>query len=170
MDAARTQILRTEEELERIDRDMKKCVGSGVPIEFEELKEMIGDIRTIFASTKERIYDAVIKDLETKANEFYQLLTKGNNVIGGNLKFTKTSYDAIQVEVLTQYGDKLSGASEGFQRMKKIAIVMAIISSKIEINILHIHLLLTHRSQRLVRTLSTTSSMLYLMCLIKASL
>lgn len=131
MDAARTQILRTEEELERIDRDMKKCVGSGVPIEFEELKEMIGDIRTIFASTKERIYDAVIKDLETKANEFYQLLTKGNNVIGGNLKFTKTSYDAIQVEVLTQYGDKLSGASEGFQRMKKIAIVMAIISSKI---------------------------------------
>lgn len=131
MDAAQMQIKRTEEDLERIERDMRKCVGSGVPVAIEELKEVIGDVRTIFANTKERIYDAVINELETKANGFYQLLTKGNNVVGGTLKFTKTSYDAIQVEVLTQLGDKLSGASEGFQRMKKIAIVMAIISSKI---------------------------------------
>lgn len=131
MDAAKTQIKRTEEELERIDRDMRKYVGSGVPVELEELNEIISDVKIIFANTKDRIYDAVINELETKANEFYQLLTKGNNVVGGKLKFTKTSYDAIQVEVLTQLGDKLSGASEGFQRMKKIAIVMAIISSKI---------------------------------------
>lgn len=90
--------------------------------------------------------------------------------MGGKLKFTKTSYDAIQVEVLTQLGDKLSGASEGFQRMKKIAIVMAIISSKLEINILLIHLLQTLRSRLLVKTLSITSLMLSLGFLTRALL
>lgn len=66
-----------------------------------------------------------------KSNEYYRLLTEGNNVIGGTMRFEKTSYDSIEVKVINDKGDELSGASEGFQRMKKIAVIMAIISSKV---------------------------------------
>lgn len=131
MSAAKKHIGELEEEIKRIDTEMRKCVGKDIPNEYQDMVDVIGDARSIFSNTQQRIYDTVINDLETKSNKFYQLLTSGNNVIGGNLKFTKTAYDAIQVDVLTQFGDRLSGASEGFQRMKKIAIVMAIISSKI---------------------------------------
>lgn len=52
MDAAKTQIKRTEEELERIDRDMRKYVGSGVPVELEELNEIISDVKIILQTQK----------------------------------------------------------------------------------------------------------------------
>ena len=131
MNKAKKHIGELEEEIKRIEAEMRKCVGKDIPGEYQDMVDIIGDAQTIFSNTQQRIYDTVINDLEIKSNKFYQLLTKGNNVVGGNLKFSKTAYDAIQVDVLTQLGDRLSGASEGFQRMKKIAIVMAIISSKI---------------------------------------
>lgn len=46
-------------------------------------------------------------------------MTEGNNVLGRTMSFEKTSYDAIEVEVINDEGDEVFGASEGFQRMKK---------------------------------------------------
>lgn len=105
--------------------------GDKVPAQYAELVDVISDATQIFDNTKKRIYDEVISNLEKKSNEYYKLLTEGNNVLGGTMRFEKTSYDAIEVKVINDKGDELSGASEGFQRMKKIAVVMAIISSKI---------------------------------------
>jgi DNA sulfur modification protein DndD len=51
--------------------------------------------------------------------------------MGGTMVFEKTPFDTIEVKVLTDTGSELTGASEGFQRMKKIAVVMAIISSRL---------------------------------------
>lgn len=114
-----------------LDQKMANLGGSEVPAAYSELKDIIGDAQQIFLNTKARIYDEVINNLEQKANDFYSKLTKNNNISGGQMKFKKTPYDTVEVKVLTETGDELSGASEGFQRMKKIAIVMAIISSKI---------------------------------------
>lgn len=105
--------------------------GDGVPSQYTELVDIISDAAQIFDNTKKRIYDEVISNLEKKSNEYYRLLTEGNNVIGGTMRFEKTSFDTIEVKVINEKGDELSGASEGFQRMKKIAVIMAIISSKV---------------------------------------
>ncbi len=105
--------------------------GDGVPPQYNELVDIILDATLIFDNTKKRIYDDVLSNLEMKSNEYYRLLTEGNNVIGGTMRFEKTSYDSIEVKVINDKGDELSGASEGFQRMKKIAVIMAIISSKV---------------------------------------
>lgn len=102
-----------------------------MPVEYSEMKEIVEDVRDIFANVKERIYDEVITTLEKNANYFYQELTKGNAVYGGHLKFERTSYESIDIKPVDIRGNLLTEASEGFQRMKKVAIVMAIISSKI---------------------------------------
>lgn len=118
------QIIETEKEI-------KKLVGGETSDSYEVLKDILKDVNDIFTNTKERIYDRVIGSLEEKSNGFYRALTEGNKVIGGNLKFTKTDFDSISIEVITDRGDVYYGASEGFQRMKKLAVVMAIISSKL---------------------------------------
>lgn len=129
--AADQQIQNAEEDIKRIDQDMKKCGGKDVPQEYEDMKDLIDDARIMFSNMKERIYNEVISTLEKKANHFYQELTKGNAVYGGHLKFERTSYDTIDINVVDARGNQLTEASEGFQRMKKVAIVMAIISSKL---------------------------------------
>jgi len=70
--------------------------------------------------------------LEVNSNNHFQRLTYGNNVKGGILKFKKTPNDTISLEVVDSYGNTITGQSEGFQRMKKLAIVMAIITAKRE--------------------------------------
>ena len=128
--SANIEGLRLENELKTWDRKMSEYGGAAVPQSFSNLKEVVEDVQGIFERTKQRIYNEVIDTLEKKSNEYYQLLTSGNNVEGGKLSFSKTSYDSIQLKVYNEAGGELTGASEGFQRMKKIAVLMAIISSK----------------------------------------
>ncbi len=105
--------------------------GGGISLQYTELVDIISDATQIFDNTKKRIYDEVLSNLEMKSNEYYRLLTEGNNVIGGTMRFEKTSYDIIEVKVINEKGDELSGASEEFQRITKMAVVMAIISYKV---------------------------------------
>lgn len=117
--------------LTTINANIKSACKDIDTSELECLRDIIGDVDIIFTNTKERIYDKVISNLEIKTNEYYSQLTIGNNVLGGQIKFERTSHDSIEIEVFNASGATLSGASEGYQRMKKIAVVMAIISSKI---------------------------------------
>lgn len=128
--SAGEQSERLDAELKSWDKKLSEYGGAAVPQSFRDQKEVIEDIQGVFARTKQRIYDEVVDALEKKSNSFYQKLTAGNNVEGGKLSFTKTSYDSIQLKVYNEAGGELTGASEGFQRMKKIAVLMAIISSK----------------------------------------
>lgn len=118
-------------QLKEIESQIKISCKSVETSDLEHLKEILADVDAIFTSTKERIYDRVISQLQAKTNEYYTKLTEGNNVLGGTIRFERTSHDSIEIEVLNASGAALYGASEGFQRMKKIAVVMAIISSKI---------------------------------------
>lgn len=118
-------------QLKEIENQVKTSCKSVETTDLEHIKEILEDVDIIFTSTKERIYERVISQLQTKTNEYYSKLTEGNNVLGGSIRFERTSHDSIEIEVLNASGATLYGASEGFQRMKKIAVVMAIISSKI---------------------------------------
>lgn len=122
--------LRTE--LESVERNMSNLDGARhVPVGYINLRDAVMDAQAIFENTRKRIYDEVIAKLEKRSNDFYAKLTAGNNVMGGTMKFERTDLDTIEVKVLTNNGSELTGASEGFQRMKKIAVVMAIISSRL---------------------------------------
>lgn len=130
LNSATAQVNKLKDDLKVVDKRLSEFGGAAVPQSYKDLKEIIFDAQAVFDRTKQRIYDEVIDTLEKKSNEFYQKLTAGNNVEGGKLSFSKTSYDSIQLKVFNEAGGELTGASEGFQRMKKIAVLMAIISSK----------------------------------------
>ena len=118
--------------LKKIGEDIKNCKTGGVDNGYEKTKEYLIDIEGIFYQTQVRVFDKVLKKLEYYSNYHFQKLTTGNNVNGGILKFKKTPNDTISLEVEDSNGNSITGQSEGFQRMKKLAIVMAIIASKRE--------------------------------------
>lgn len=118
-------------DITKIDEDLATLSSTQMSRSAKKLKDIVTDAQTIFTSTKKRIYDEVLQKLEALSNTYYEKLTIGNDAMRGILHFSKTPEDTVIIKVLDDNGFDVTGASEGFQRMKKIAVVMAIISSNI---------------------------------------
>ena len=88
-------------------------------------------IEEIFLNSKDRIFDEILESLEFNANEKYSELTQGNLSAGGKLVFSKQIDGTVQVNIKNINDGELTGLGTGFQRMKQLSIIMAIISSKI---------------------------------------
>jgi len=97
---------------------------------YEDFAKMMKAIDEVIRQTKDDIFDRTIESLAKEANEKYQALTKGNQVSGGQLRFVRDR-DIVNVSIRDVQNGEITGLGTGFQRMKQLAIVMAVISSKI---------------------------------------
>jgi DNA sulfur modification protein DndD len=97
---------------------------------YEDFADLMKKINDIIVQTKDDIYDRTIKALAEQANEKYTALTSGNQSSGGQLRFER-NHDVVNVSIRDVQNGEITGLGTGFQRMKQLAIVMAIISSKI---------------------------------------
>jgi len=86
------------------------------------------DLRDAVQRTRVRVFDAMILKLEEKANQHFQNLIKHNEIEGGILKFEKNPRGTIDFKYVDEEDNEVTGASEGFQRMKVLAVLMAVIS------------------------------------------
>lgn len=97
---------------------------------YEDFAELMKKINDIIVQTKDDIYDRTIMALSKEANKKYIELTHGNQSSGGNLRFER-NHDVVNVSIRDVNNGEITGLGTGFQRMKQLAIVMAVISSKI---------------------------------------
>ena len=100
-----------------------------IPQGFKDNYSIAIDLAKATYNAKERVYDNMIKLLEKHSNEHFQNLIKNNDLAGGILKFEKTPASSINFNYLDSKNNIVYGSSEGFQRMKKFSVVMAIISA-----------------------------------------
>lgn len=119
------------DQLEKINSKLSKKQGNEQVIKAKQLYEDMQCIAQMFASTKERIFDGIVAKLQTVANTMYGDLTAGNQTLGGKLVFDREDTGVVKVKVIGADGEELFGNGTGFQRMKQLAIVMSIISSKV---------------------------------------
>lgn len=117
------KIKNTELEIENLSKTQ------AIPQGFQENFAIAKDIAEATLKAKERVYDRMIQKLEEHANQHFQSLIKNSEVKGGVLRFEKTPSGAINFNYLDHSGNIVPGASEGFQRMKKFSVVMAIITA-----------------------------------------
>ena len=117
--------------LSQIETEIEE-IGSSKEIgKFRNFKETMASVEYILNNTKDRIFDEILKSLEINANTKYQELTYGNLSTGGRLNFNKQADGTVQVSIKNINDGELTGLGTGFQRMKQLSIIMAIISSKI---------------------------------------
>ncbi len=117
--------------LSKINDELSKKQANANIKKAKELYDNMQIVKSIFDSTKERIFKEIVDHLQTKANEIYRDLTKGNQTLGGTLTFDRLDDGTVRVTVIDSQGEELFGNGTGFQRMKQLAIVMSIISSKV---------------------------------------
>ncbi len=125
------QIKQWKTRLKQIEEDLRNINTNSEIKNYRDFKDIMICIESIFHNSKERIFDEILKSLEINANEKYSELTHGNLSAGGKLNFSKQADGTVQVTIKNINDGELTGLGTGFQRMKQLSIVMAIISSKI---------------------------------------
>ena len=131
IEKAEKQITQWRARLSQIEDDLKKNNSSDEIKKYHKFKEMMCNIELIFNNSKERIFDEILYQLEINANIKYRELTQDNRTEGGKLNFSKQADGTVQVSIKNINDGELTGLGTGFQRMKQLSIIMAIISSKI---------------------------------------
>lgn len=119
--ALKNNLSATEKE---IDNLRPKDLPEGYTLNYK----ICSDLEQAIINAKERVFDNMVNLLEEHANRHFQNLIKHNDLAGGILKFEKTPAGSISLNYIDSSGNEVHGGSEGFQRMKKFSVVMAIIS------------------------------------------
>lgn len=119
-----------EKSLEQINKRLNSYKKNTAIQKYEDFAVLMREINEIINQTKDEIFDRTISALAKEANEKYVALTSGNQSSGGILKFER-NHDVVNVSIRDVKNGLITGLGTGFQRMKQLAIVMAVISSKI---------------------------------------
>lgn len=117
--------------LKKIEEELKGINTNSEIKSYRDFKDIMCCVELIFHNSKERIFDEILRSLEINANQKYSELTQGNLAAGGKLNFSKQADGTVQVCIKNINDGELTGLGTGFQRMKQLSIIMAIISSKI---------------------------------------
>ena len=129
-DIIRPRIKKLKEQIKNIENEIKTLNKTqNIPKGFRENYEISVDLARATFNAKERVYDGMIQLLEKHANNHFQNLTVNNDLAGGILRFEKTPSGSINSVYSDKENNIVYGSSEGFQRMKKFSVVMAIISA-----------------------------------------
>ena len=119
-----------EDALAAINQKLSSYKKAADVEKYEELAQVLAKINTVIEETKDDIFGRTIEALAQNANEKYKALTSGNQSSGGILDFQR-DHDIVNVTIRDVNNGEITGLGTGFQRMKQLAIVMAVISSKI---------------------------------------
>jgi DNA sulfur modification protein DndD len=128
---AENQCMIWDTRLKQIVEELKSGDEDSEVKKYQDFKDTMCLIESIFLNSKERIFNEILKSLEFNANQKYTELTHGNLSTGGKLFFSKQVDGTVQVSIKNVNDGELTGLGTGFQRMKQLSIIMAIISSKI---------------------------------------
>ena len=131
IDIYSSRIDRWKAGLEKTISDIAKKQDNSDVMSADNFYQEMQSLEALFLATKERIYSKLVERLQDESNKMYRDLTARNHTMGGVLQFQKREDGTLKVVVINDAGEELTGNGTGFQRMKQLAIVMSIISSKI---------------------------------------
>lgn len=119
-----------KDQLKAIDNEIGSINQTqDIPQGYKDHYSISIDLASAAEKAKDRVYDNMIKKLEEHANVHFKNLIANNDLAGGILKFEKNPSGSISFNYVDRKGNLVTGSSEGFQRMKKFSVVLAIITS-----------------------------------------
>lgn len=119
-----------EKESKKIDDDLKGLsIGKISPI-IEEKKNVLEDFRAITKSTRERVFNRLILQLEEEANRHFYNMTAENKAVRGRIKLEKQANGNYMPKNLDSEGRILTSINDSNIILIKLAVIMAIISAK----------------------------------------
>ncbi len=125
------EILKRKQELQQLDIELGRLVSGEIPAYLIEKLKVVEEFNTLAHSTRRRVFDSLVKILETEANQHYQLMTQGNMSARGIIKLKELNSGKNYMPELTdENGNVLMQLNTGNIILIKLATIMAIISAR----------------------------------------
>jgi DNA sulfur modification protein DndD len=125
----KTSVKKIKSDISNLEKEITSLRPSNLPEGYTLNYQIASDLLVSITKAKDRIFENMVKLLEKFANEHFQELIKYNDLAGGILKFQKSPSGSILFNYIDSNNNIVHGSSEGFQRMKKFAVVMSVISA-----------------------------------------
>jgi len=123
------EIIKLGESIEQKNKEIDDLSSGKTKKEYLDRRDAMNDILSIAKTAKRRMFADIVHNLECNSNKFFKDLTSSNAVDGGIIRISANADDTFSIEIRDADNNKIYGLSEGFQRMKKLAVIMAIIAS-----------------------------------------
>jgi len=117
-------------EIKKIDEELKNLSSGKISPILEEKRKVLEDFRDIAKSTRARVFNRLIEQLEEEANKHYYNMTAENQSVRGRIKLEKQANDNYMPKNLDGEGRVLSSINDSNIILIKLAVIMAIISAK----------------------------------------
>jgi len=124
------QLEHATKNLNIVKENLNSLVKGEVPNWLIEKRDTLEEFELVAISTRNRVFDNLISELEMKANEHYEAMTKGNKSIRGKIKLRRLADGNYMPEITDEKGDLLLGSNTSNLTLVKLATIMAIVSSK----------------------------------------
>lgn len=129
--------------LKNVKDQLKDLVTGEIPKWLIEKKDVLNDFESIAESTRERVFNDLIAQLEKEANSHYEAMTSGNKSARGSIKLRKLPNGNYMPEITDNKGIPLLGSNTSNLILVKLSAIMAIISAKSNDGIVSFYTLIT---------------------------
>ena len=129
--------------LQSINEQLKALITGEMPKWLVDKRNVLNDFETIAGSTRDRVYNNLITQLENEANVHYEAMTSGNRAARGKIKLRKLPNGNYMPEISDNNGIPLLGSNTSNLILVKLAVIMAIISAKSSSGIVDFYTLIT---------------------------
>lgn len=119
-----------EKEVNSIEEELKALSKGKIPPKLEEKKKVLKDFHDIAKSTRERMFNKLIQQLEKEANEHFNNMTKENQSARGKITLEKQANGNYMPKNTDSDGRILTSINDSNIILIKLAVIMAIISAK----------------------------------------
>jgi DNA sulfur modification protein DndD len=136
------EIRYAEKKLHDIEEGLKLVTRGKIPQSLEDKQLLLEDFKLIAKSTRDRVFNTLIKDLEEEANKHFLSMTEGNKSIKGRIKLVEKDgyYMPRNVDLL---GNELPNINDSNIILIKMAVIIAIISARKDTNATDLYTLIT---------------------------
>lgn len=129
--------------LKSIKEQLKDLVTGEIPTWLTEKRDVLNDFESIAITTRDRVFNNLIAQLEKEANSHYEAMTSGNKSARGSIKLRRLPNGNYMPEITDNKGVPLLGSNTSNLILVKLSAIMAIISAKSNDGIVSLYTLIT---------------------------
>lgn len=129
--------------LKTTNEQLKELVTGDLPQWLIEKKLVLNDFEEISKTTRDRVFNSLISQLEKEANTHYEAMTSGNKSARGQIKLRKLPNGNYMPEIIDSNGNPLLGSNTSNLILVKLSAIMAIISAKSSSGFVNLYTLIT---------------------------
>lgn len=124
------EIQKSQSRIGEIDTELRKMTGGKISPTLSQKVEVLADFKKIAASTRERVFNRLIRRLEEEANKHYNAMTTENKAVRGQISLVQQPNGNYMPKIYDSAGEEMYGMNDANIILIKLSVIMAIISAK----------------------------------------